>query len=143
MMMNDSNDEFVREAHPAVKAGTKWSVTKTIEEAESSLRTKEIMGLVQVDRAGLGSTKYEPFSKMGIKDKRKMVTEEIKMFEEEKRKATAVTQAKQCAWTTWSDIEPVKLSWNTLIEMEPLAISYLLRSTYDLLPLLLSNNGDI
>lgn len=134
MMMNDSNDEFVREAHPAVKAGTKWSVTKTIEEAESSLRTKEIMGLVQVDRAGLGSTKYEPFSKMGIKDKRKMVTEEIKMFEEEKRKATAVTQAKQCAWTTWSDIEPVKLSWNTLIEMEPLAISYLLRSTYDLLP---------
>ena len=30
--------------------------------------------------------------------------------------------------------EPIKLSWKSLIAMEPLAISFLLRSTYDLLP---------
>lgn len=62
-----------------------------------------------------------------------MVIEEVKMFEEEHRIVTAVTQAKQCEWTTWNDIEPIKLLWNSLIAMEPLAISFL-RSTYDLLP---------
>ena len=63
-----------------------------------------------------------------------MVSEEVRMFEEEQRKASAVIQAKQCAWTKWNDIEPIKLSWKSLIAMEPLAISFLLRSTYDLFP---------
>ena len=63
-----------------------------------------------------------------------MVSEEVRMFEEAQRKASAVTQAKQCAWTKWNDIEPIKLLWKSLIAMEPLAISFLLRSTYDLLP---------
>ena len=71
---------------------------------------------------------------MDPKGKRDMVSEEVRMFEEEQRKASAVTQAKQCTWTKWNDIEPIKLSWKFLIAMEPLAISFLLRSTYDLLP---------
>ena len=70
---------------------------------------------------------------MDPKGKRNMVSEEVRMFEEEKRKASTVTQAKQCAWTKWNDIEPIKLSWKSLIAMEPLTISFLLRSTYDLL----------
>ena len=64
-----------------------------------------------------------------------MVNEEVRMFEEEQRKASAVTQAKQCAWTKWNDIEPIRLSWKSLIAMEPLGISSLLRSIYDLLPI--------
>ena len=63
-----------------------------------------------------------------------MVSEEVRMFEEEQRTASAVTQAKQGARTKWNDIEPIKLSWKSLIAMEPLAISFLLRSAYDLLP---------
>ena len=59
---------------------------------------------------------------MDTKGKRDMVSEEVRMFEEEQRKASAVTQAKQCAWTKWNDIEPIKLSWKSLIAMEPLAI---------------------
>ena len=71
---------------------------------------------------------------MDPKGKRDMVSEEVRMFEEEQRKASAVTQPKQCAWTKWNDIEPIKLSWKSLIAMESLAISFLLRSTSDLLP---------
>ena len=63
-----------------------------------------------------------------------MVNKDTRMFEEEQRKVSAVTKAKQCAWTKWNDIEPIKLSWKSLIAVEPLAISFLLRSTYDLLP---------
>ena len=87
----------------------------------------------QTSRAGLGSTSNKAFSKVGPKGKRDMVSEEVRMFEEEQRTANAVTQAKQCAWTKWN-MEPIKLSRKSLIAMEPLAISFLLRSTYDLLP---------
>ena len=79
------------------------------------------------------------FFKVGPKGKRDMVSEEVRMFEEEQRTVTAVTQAKQCAWTKWNDIEPIKLSWKSLIAMEPLVpyhpffalhmISYQMRPT--------------
>ena len=71
---------------------------------------------------------------MGPKGKRDMVSEEVRMFVEEQRKASAITLAKQCAWTKWNDIEPIKLSWKSLIAMEPMVISFFLRSTYDFLP---------
>ena len=112
----------------------KWLAVKSAQEAECSLRIKDIIGITQTNRAGLGSTSKKVFSKVGPKGKRDMVSEEIRMFEEEQRKASAVTQAKQRAWTKWNDIEPIKLSWKSLIAMEPLVISFLLHFTYDLLP---------
>ena len=83
------------------------------------------------------------FSKVGPKGKRDMVSEEVRMFEEEQRKASAVTQAKQCAGTKWNDIEPIKLSWKSLIAMEPLVISFLLllMISYQMQPT--ENYGDI
>ena len=133
MMMKDSADEIIRKAYPEIKSGTKWSAIKAAQEVECSLRIKDIIGVTQTNRAELGSTSKKMFSKVGPKGKRDMVSEEVRMFNEEHRKASAVTQAKQCAWTKWN-IKPIKLSWKSLIAMEPLAISFLLRSTYDLLP---------
>ena len=134
MMLKDSADEIIRKAYPDIKPGMKWSAVKAVQEAECSLRIKDIIGVTQTNRAGLGSMNYKIFSKVGPKGKRDIVNEEVRMVQGEQRIATTVTQAKQCAWTKWNDIEPIRLSWKSLIAMEPLAISFLLRSTYDLLP---------
>ena len=132
-MMKDSTDEIIRKAYPEIKSGTKLSAVKITQEVECTLRIKDIIGVTQTNRAGLGSSSNKVFSKVGPKGKRDMMSKQVRMFEEEQRKASAVTQAKQCAWTKWNDIEPIKLSWKSLIAMEPLAISFLVRSTYDLL----------
>ena len=100
---------------------------------EYSQRIKVIIGVTQNSRAELGSTGNKVFSKVGPKGKRNMVSEEIRMSEEEKSTASAVTQAKQCARTKWNDIERIKLSKKSLIAMVLQAISFLLRYTYDLL----------
>ena len=134
MMMKDSAYKIIQKAYPEIKSGMKWSAIKAAQEVKCSLQIKDIIGVTQTNRAGLGSTSKKVFSKVDPKGKRDMVSKEVRMFEEEQRKASAVTQAKQCAWTKWNDIEPIKLSWKSLIAMEPLAISFLLRSTYDLLP---------
>ena len=118
-MMKESADEIIRKAYPEIKSGMKWSAVKAAQEAECSLRIKDI---------------NKVFPKVCSKGKRDMVSKEVRMFEEERRTASVVIQAKQCAWTKWNDIEPIELSWKSLIAMEPLAISFLLRSTYDLLP---------
>ena len=81
--MKDSADEIIRKAYPEIKSDTKWSVVKAAQEAECSLRIKDIIGITQTNRAGLGSTSNKVFSKVGPKGKRDMVSEEIRMFEEE------------------------------------------------------------
>ena len=134
MMMKDSADKVIWKAYPEIKSGMKWSAVKAAQEVECSQRMKDIRGVTQTNRTGLGSTNNKVFSKVGPKEKRNMVSDEVKMFEEEQSTATAFTQAKKCACTKWDDIEPIKLSWKSLIAMEPLVISFLLRSTYDLLP---------
>ena len=122
--MKDSADEIIRKAYPEIKSCTKWSAVKAAQEVECSQRIKDIIGTSQTDRAGLSNTSNKVFSKMGPKEKRDMVSEEIRLFEKEQRTASA--------WTKWNDIDLIELSWKSLIAMEPLAISFLLRSTYDL-----------
>ena len=102
MMMKDSADEIIRKAYPGIKSATKWSAVKVAQEAECSQRIKNIIGVTQTNRAGLGITSNKVFSKVGLKGKRDMVNEEVGKFEEEQRTACAVTQAKQCAWTKWN-----------------------------------------
>ena len=129
MMMKDSADEIIQKAYPEIKSGTKWSAVKAAQEAGCSIQIKNIISVPQTNRAGLGSTSKKVFSNVG---KRDMVSDEGRMFD--LRTASAVTQAKQYAWTKWNDIEPIKLLWKSLITMEPLAISLLIRSTYNLIP---------
>ena len=79
MMMKGSADEILWKANPEIKSGMKWSAIKAAQEAECSPQIKEII-----------------------------VSEKVRMFEEEQRTPTAVTHAKQCAWTKWNDIEPIE-----------------------------------
>ena len=86
------------EGNPEIKSGMKWSAVKITQEAECSLRIKDIIGVIQTNRIGLGNTSIKVFSKVGPTGKRDMVSEEIRMFEEKQRTATAVHRAKQRAW---------------------------------------------
>ena len=88
MMMKDSTDEIIRKAYPEIKSGTKWSAVKAAQEAECIQRIKDIIGVTQTNRAGLGSTSKKVLSKVGPKGERDMVSDEIRMFEEEQRKAS-------------------------------------------------------
>lgn len=134
MMLRDSPHQVIREVQPEVKSGWKWTAEKAVTEAEASLRTKEIVGALQGRRAGLGNNLHRWFSAQGPKGRREMIIEEVRAIDEETRSTTAAGFAKQCAWSCWEEAEQRKLSWPTLAQMEPLRISFLLRSTYDLLP---------
>ena len=134
MTLRDSKDPVVKNNQPDVKTGRKWSAEKAVEEVEFRLKHKKMVGAVQVGHQGLGWTRHTCWSSANDSDRWKLVSQEFREAEEEKRLATAVGQVKQGAWTRWESVEQRNISWSVLWEMEPLRISFLWRSTYDLLP---------
>ena len=134
LMLRDSPDSVIQEAAPELKTGTKWTPNEAIAEAESSLRFKEICGATQHGRAGLGQTHPRWFSKESARGAREMVTEEVRNLEEQKRQSISAGFGTQCAWNKWEAAVARKLPWSAFFTMEPLRLSFALRSTYDLLP---------
>ena len=53
-MLSDSCSPLVKNAQPSVITGRKWKAKIAIENAESALKMKEIIGTVANGRAGLG-----------------------------------------------------------------------------------------
>ena len=44
IMLRDSPDQVIREVQPEVKSSRKWTAERAVDEAEASLRTKDIVG---------------------------------------------------------------------------------------------------
>ena len=133
-MLEDSGDKVIETAKPQLKTGRKWKVQEAMEAAKDSLRIREITGHTQTNRQGLGSTKTEWWSKAKGKAKRDMIIQEMRREEDQKRLQKAVQQSQQGHWTAWEGALQRSLSWNDIWHMAPLRISFILRSTYDLLP---------
>ena len=123
-LMKHSANELIRKVYSGIKSGTKWSAFKAAQEAECCLRIKDIIGVTPTKRVRLSSTSNKVLSKVDPKGRKIYGERRGQDVSWGAKTATAVTQDKQCAWTKWNDIEPIKLSWKSLIAMEPLAISF-------------------
>ena len=71
--------------------GWKWKAEIAVENAESALRMKEVIGIVANGKAGLGLHPKRWWSKESMAHRRKMISEEIHHLEE------------QGAWTKWEN----------------------------------------
>ncbi len=95
-----------------------------------------MVGQVQHRRAGFALIQKTPlWHKATSVQKRQLVVEEIRRQEERERHAKAVSMAKQGRWINWEGLEKKKLSWRNIWQMEGAQLSFVIRATYDLLPL--------
>ena len=134
-MLQTSEDTLVRSTMPTLKTGRKWTAQGAVDAATENLRLQEVLGHTQTGRYGLGYEKKPRFwSKAGNRGRRDMISQEIRAAEEAKRTATAVQQAQQGQWTTWTAAEQRKLSWREIWHMAPMRLAFIIRATYDLLP---------
>ena len=132
-MLRDSRDPLVKNAQPSVLTGRKWKAKIAVENAESALRMKEIIGTVANGKAGPSLHPRRWWSKESTANRRKMVLEEIHHLEEVRRFATAVGQRKQGAWTKWENAKDRAVTWRDLKHMEPKKLSFLIKAVYDVL----------
>ena len=132
-ILRDSRDPLVKNVQPSVINGRKWKAKITVENAESVLKMKEIIGTVANGKAGLGLHPQRWWSKKSTANRRKMVSEEIHHLEEVRCFATVVGQRKRGAWTKWENGKDRAVTWRDFKHMEPKKLNFLIKAVYDVL----------
>ena len=90
------------------------------------------MGILKTDRqVHLQQSRGQ---KRNWKEKRDMVTNEIRLNEDSRRVQKTVQQTQQGQWTNWDNALHKSLTWKDIWQMVPLRISFLIGSVYNLLP---------
>lgn len=133
MTLRDSKDKKVSEAGVQIRTGRKWSASASVSQAESMLTLRDIIGNTCIGRQGLGIDHFQQWEKSEGKERRDMVLQEVRKGEEDQRRSKSVQLGQQGAWTKW-DLPSRKVTWAELWRLEPIRISFMLRSVYDTLP---------
>ena len=106
----------------------------TIISAKENLAFKEVIGLTQTGRQGLGVNEKKWWSQANGKDRCDMVIQEVRNKDDNKRLIKGVQQSQQDQWTSWEEALPRSITWNDIWQMTPLKLSFLIHSTYDQVP---------
>ena len=134
LLLQDSRDHTVHNTFQATTRKKKWSAQAAIQDAESSLRIAEIVGIKAQGRSGLGSFRTAKWTGANTSSRRHQIIEEVKKQEEEQRQVKAVSLASQGAWTRWEAVEPRKISDADLLTAEEAMLTFFLRASTDTLP---------
>ena len=129
----DSKDPCIRNANIEVDRGRKANTKLDVKDAKERLRMKDIAGIANRGREGLGMSKRQYFCKSNQRDQRTLITEEIRKKEEESREVRMITLAKQGASTRWEVPERSISQWD-LMKTSDASFKFLVKSVYDLLP---------
>ena len=135
MMMRESRDQEISDRPPDVKTARKWKAEVATDEIISSLEHGDIVGPAQPDRLGLGNGDFRPFRKMSQRDRRKAAVGQVRKMEAEGREVHLIQCAQKGQVTRWEEhVVERKIGWSDIWEWNTSRLSFLLRSTYDVLP---------
>ena len=135
LTFRDSNDTNIRYSPPDVRTGRKWKAEEETEKIITALQHSDIIGHVQTSRSGLGNSGYSPFSEMNRKERRKAIVGRAKQDEENSRHTVLITQSQQGQLTSWEDeVEGREVKWSHLWKWRNYRISFLIKSTFDMMP---------
>merc|ERR1711874_242741 len=102
-------------------------------EAKSRLRMKEIVGIPNKGKEGLGLNPRKYYSSSAKDERRTMIVDSVREAEEDRRRVKMVSLAKQGAHTRW-EVPEKKLSHREIISRSETSLKFLVKSVYDLLP---------
>ena len=120
----------------SVRTGSQWSATQAVDQAESNIiRLRDIVGTANSWREGLRLRQQQRWGTADNRERCSMVQDEIRRGEEDVRPSWAVWLAQQGRWAGWN-LPDRKLTLHEIWKYmyQPLKLSFLLRSVYDLLP---------
>lgn len=122
----------------------RWRAHEAVEQVESHLRHKVLVGAVAICRAGLDSSPTTHYNKAEGKDRQGLVQKEVRAGVKELHESQMVGLRQQGAWTKWEQTVEGRITWSEMWKAEPFHINFLFKSLYDVLPSptnLLRNTG--
>ena len=135
MMLRESRDQRISTDPPDVRTARKWQAESATSDIISSLEHRDIVGSTQTGRAGLGNGDFRPFRQMPQRDRRTAAAGQVRKIEAERREVHLVQCAQQGQVFGWEEhVVERKIGWSEIWEWNTSRLSFLLRSTYDVLP---------
>ena len=135
MMLRDSSNPKIRESLPDVITARKWKAEEETDRLLSTLKHRDIVGAIQTDRRGIGADPFKPFSTLTRKERRDAVSSELMVTEAERRELHLIQCAQQGQVVRMDEkVLERKLSWNEVWNWTTSRLSFLIRSTYNVLP---------
>ena len=129
----ESKDPCIQKAGIRVDGGTKANTPASVEDARSRVKLKEIAGIANVGKEGLGCNHRQYYSSSSKKEKRAMLVREVREIEEETRRIRMTSLSQQGASTRW-EVPERKLTQRDIIQTSEVSLKFLVKSVYDLLP---------
>jgi len=129
----ESEDPCVQGARLIVDGGRKADTPGSVKDAKSRLYMKDIIGIPNKGREGLGMNPRKYFSSSTKKERRTMVVDTVREAEEDMRRVKMTSLGKQGAHTRW-EVPEKKLSHREIIGTSETSLKFLVKSVYDLLP---------
>ena len=135
MMLRESKDQKISDNPPEVRTARKWKAEVAADEIISTLEHGDIVGPAQSGRLGLGNGDFRPFRKMSQRERRTAAAGQVQKIEAEMREVHLIQCAQQGQVTRWEEhTEERRLGWSEVWKWNTSRLSFLLRSTYDVLP---------
>lgn len=134
LQYRESKDRKVSQAGIKVRTGRKWRAQEAVDQAESRLRHRELVGTEATGSAGLGTIPTSQYNKLEGKERRDLVQREVRAGVEEQHASQTVGLRQQGAWTRWEEAMDRKISWPELWRAEPYCTRFLIQSVSDVLP---------
>ena len=131
--LDESEDPGVKGAGVCVDGGRKTDTQAAVEEAESRLKMRDLTGIPNKGKEGLGLQPRVPFSKANKKEKRKMIVKTIQEMEGEERTVRMTNLRKQGAQLGW-EVPERRIGHREILEMPEGRLKFLVKAVYDLLP---------
>merc|ERR1712055_51021 len=129
----ESEDPCVKGAKLIVDGGRKADTPGSVKDARSRLEMKDIVGIPNKGREGLGMNPRKYFGSSTKKERRTMVVDTVREAEEDRRRVKMASLGKQGAHTRWEGPEK-KLSHREIISTSETSLKFLVKAVYDLLP---------
>ena len=129
----ESEDPCVQGAKLIVDGGRKADTPGRVKDAKSRLYMKDIVGIPNKGREGLGMNPRKYFGSSTKKERRTMVVDTVREAEEDRRRMKMASLGKQGAHTRW-EVPEKKLSHREIISTSETSLKFLVKSVYDLLP---------
>ena len=110
MTLRDSEDNRIAGAGIQTRTGRKCSAKTSVDQAESMLQLRDIIGNTNTGREGVGMSHFQQLLKASAAERRTMVHAEVRHTEEDQRKARSTELGKQGVWMKWDLLER-ELTW--------------------------------
>ena len=119
----ESEDPCVQGAKLIVDGGRKADTPGSVKDAKSRLYMKDIVGIPNKGREGLGMNPRKYFGSSTKKERRTMVVDTVREAEEDRRRVKMASLGKQGAHTRW-EVPEKKLSHREIISTSETSLKF-------------------